>query len=233
MLALFFSFLFIIFLAKSGERGQKWEWDPFNPIYSVLLYPCVSRGCPPVWWCWGSPPWLSTPLFSLPAGTPSPGEPQQQVDGPAVLGDPGLHVLGWTPHSHAHSGPALRTPEFLQHRQLPVLPGDAGTATSDPMPDAEGSIYESIWYKSGTLKKPWDASSALGESPSLPAGDEPSTPMQEVIALEEPDSEGTPSPVYARVCKLPRVPQPRQPPSPPEPQEEAPPSLPEKCFDVA
>ncbi|KAM6270358.1 uncharacterized protein M6G45_002503 [Spheniscus humboldti] len=178
---------------------------------------------------------------ALPGGTPSPGEPRQQADGPAVPGDPdspaardpGLHVPGWTPHSHALSGPALRTPEFLRHRQLPVLPEDAGTPTADPVPDAEGRIYESIRYKSGMLKKPWDAGSIPGDSPSPNAGDEPSIPVQEVIAQEELGSEGSPSPVYARVCKLPRAPQPQQPASPPKLQEEAPPLLPEKRFDVA
>ncbi|KAK4824921.1 hypothetical protein QYF61_021541 [Mycteria americana] len=168
------------------------------------------------------------------SASPSPQAPLlPQADGPAVPADPGLHVPGWTPHSHTLPGPVLRTPEFLRHRQLPVLPGDTGTPAADAAPDAEGSIYESIRYKSGTLKKPRDAGSAPGDSPSLPAGDEPSIPVQEGIVQEEPGSEGSPGPVYARVCKPPRAPQPQQPARPPEPQEEAPPPLPEKCFDVA
>lgn len=178
---------------------------------------------------------------ALPGGSPSPGEPRQQADGPAVpgdpdnhtAGDPGLHLPGWTPHSHTLSEPAPRTPEFLQHRQLPVLPGDARAPAADPAPDAEGPIYESIRYKSGMLKKPCDAGSTPEDSPSLSDGDEPSISVQEVIAQEEPGSEESPSPLYARVCKLPRAPQPPQPTDPPEPQEEAPPSLPEKRFDVA
>ncbi|PKU26737.1 rna polymerase ii degradation factor 1-like [Limosa lapponica baueri] len=178
----------------------------------------------------GAPSPAQHPLFSLSAGTPSAGEPRQQADGPTVSGDldnPAAGVPGLTPHPNAPSGPPQRTPEYLRHRQLPVLPGDAGTATADPAPDAEGPIYESI------LKKPWDAGSALGDAPSLPAGDEPSVSVQEIMAQEEPDSEGSPSPIYAQVCKMPRAPQPRQPHGPPEPQEETPPSLPEKHFDVA
>ncbi|GAB0185265.1 proline-rich protein 2-like [Grus japonensis] len=170
---------------------------------------------------------------ALQPGTPSPGEPRQQADGPAVPEDPGLHVPGWTPHSHALSGPTPKTPEFLRHRQLPVLPGDAGAPAADCVPDAEGTIYESIRYKSRTMKHPRDAGSAPEDSPSLPAGDKPSIPVPEVIIREEPGSEGSPVPVYARVCKPPRVPQPWQPASPPEPQEETPPMLPEKHFDVA
>ncbi|KAK2510865.1 hypothetical protein Q9233_017383 [Columba guinea] len=137
--------------------------------------------------------------------------------------------------SFFHS-PSSRTPEFLRHRQLPVLPGDAGTAATDPVPDAEGRIYESIRYKPGTLKKPQDAGSTLGDSgdsPFLTRGDEPSVPELDITAQEELDSKGDPSPVYARVCKPPRGTQPQQPHSPPEPQEEAPPALPEKRFDVA
>lgn len=157
-----------------------------------------------------------------------PGNP----DNPAA-GDPGLHVPGWTPHSHTVSEPAPRTPEFLQQRQLPVLPGDASTPAADPAPNAEGPIYESIQYKSGMLKKPCDAGSAPEDSPSLPAGDKLSISVQELVAQEEPSSDGSPSPVYARVCKLPRAPEPPQPTNPSEPQEETPPSLPEKRFDVA
>lgn len=153
------------------------------------------------------------------------------MDNPAA-GDPKLHVLGWMPHSQSLSEPALRTPEFLWHRQLPLWPGDTGAPVAEPVLDAEGPIYASIRYKSRTLKKPWDAGSTLGDSSSLPTGDEPSTPMQEIVAQEEPGSEGSPGPVYARGCKPPRAPQPQQPARPPEPQEEAPPSLPEKRFDV-
>ncbi|XP_074942573.1 uncharacterized protein LOC142054220 [Phalacrocorax aristotelis] len=178
---------------------------------------------------------------ALLGGIPSPGEPQQQADSLVVPGDPDnagaghprLQVPGWTPHSQELSGPSPRTPEFLRHRQLPVLPGDAGTPAADTALDAEGTIYESIRYKAGMLKKPWDAGSTPRDSPSLPTRDKPSIPVQEVIIQEEPGSEGTPSPVYARVCKLHRAPQPQQPPSHPEPQEEAPPLLPEKHFDVA
>lgn len=186
------------------------------------------------------PSWSDGPLFSLPAGSPSPGEPWQQADIPTVpgdmdnpaAGDPKLHLLGWTPHSQSLSEPALRTPEFLWHRQLPLWPGDTGAPVAEPVLDAEGPIYASIRYKSRTLKQPWDAGSTLGDSSSLPTGDEPSTPMQEIVAQEEPGSEGSPGPVYARGCKPPRAPQPQQPARPPEPQEEAPPSLPEKRFDV-
>lgn len=150
-----------------------------------------------------------------------------------TAGDPKLHVPGWTPHSHTLSRPAPRNPEFLRHRQLPVVPGDAGTPVADPASDAEGPIYESIRYKPGMLRKPWDTGSVPGDSSSLPTGDELSILVQEIMAQEEPGSEGNPGPVYAQVCKPPRVPQPRQPAGPPEPQEETPPSLPEKCFDVA
>ncbi|XP_042659396.1 proline-rich protein 2-like [Tyto alba] len=175
-----------------------------------------------------------------PGGTPSPGEPQQQEDSPTVpgdpdnpaAGDPELHMLGWTPRSHVLSSPTPRAPEFLRHRQLPVVPGGAGTPAADTVPDAEGPIYESIRYKSGTLAKPWGGGSTPGDSPPQPAGDELSIPVQ-IIAQEEPGSEGNPDPVYARVCKPPRAPQPRQPTGPAEPQEEASPSVPEKRFDVA
>lgn len=150
-----------------------------------------------------------------------------------TAGDPKLHVPGWTPHSHTLSRPAPRNPEFLRHRQLPVVPGDAGTPVADAASDAEGPIYESIRYKPGMLRKPWDTGSVPGDSSSLPTGDELSILVQEIIAQEEPGSKGNPGPVYAQVCKPPRVPQPRQPAGPPEPQEETPPSLPEKHFDVA
>lgn len=96
------------------------------------------------------------------------------------------------------------------------------------MPDPDGRIYESIRYKSGTQKKPGNADSTQGDSPSLPTKDEPSISMQEIITQEELGSERSPVPVYARVCK-----QRRQPARPPEPQEEEEaPSLPEKRFDV-
>ncbi|XP_053920099.1 uncharacterized protein LOC128851892 [Cuculus canorus] len=175
---------------------------------------------------------------ALPGGTSSPAGPWQQADGPVVPGDsdnpavedPGLHRPGHTPHSQALSGPASRTPEFLRHRQLPVLPGDASTPVVDSVQDAEGRIYESIRYKSRTLRNPLDAGSTPGDSPSLPTKDKPSIPTLEDIALVELASEGSPGPVYAQVCKMPRSPQ--QPTSLSEPEEEAPPALPEKRFDV-
>lgn len=161
---------------------------------------------------------------AMPGGTPSPGELQ---DNPTA-GDPRLHVPGCIPNSHTPSEPVLRTPEFLRHRELPVLPGDTSTSMVDPMPDPDGRIYESIRYKSGTQKKPGDAGSVQGDSPSLTTGDELSISVQEIITQEQPGSEGSPVPVYAQVCK-----QRRQPAGPPEPQEEEEaPSLPEKRFDV-
>ncbi|KAM9563684.1 uncharacterized protein ACIB01_006254 [Guaruba guarouba] len=161
---------------------------------------------------------------ALPGGTPSPGELQEKP----TAGDPRLHVQGCIPNSHTLSEPALRTPEFLRHRELPVLPGDTSTSMVVPMPDPDGRIYESIRYKSGIQEKPGNAGSTPGDSPSLPTKDEPSISMQEIITQEEPGSEGSPVPVYARVCK-----QRRQPARPPEPQEEEEaPSLPEKRFDV-
>ncbi|KAM6280256.1 uncharacterized protein LJ264_002481 isoform 2-T2 [Porphyrio hochstetteri] len=81
---------------------------------------------------------------ALRGGTPSPSEHQQQADGSTELGNPKLHVPGLTPHSQAPPGPIPKTPEFLQHRQLPVLPGYTGTPTANPVPTGEGTIYESI-----------------------------------------------------------------------------------------
>ncbi|XP_014818542.1 PREDICTED: RNA polymerase II degradation factor 1-like [Calidris pugnax] len=62
---------------------------------------------------------------------------------------------------------------------------------ADPALDNEGPIYESIRAaeKSGMLKKPWEAGSVLGDSPSLPNGDEPGVSMQEIMAQEELKSE--------------------------------------------
>ncbi|XP_030902560.2 uncharacterized protein [Melopsittacus undulatus] len=161
---------------------------------------------------------------ALSGGTPSPDELQDKP----TAGDPRLNVPDCTLNSHTLSEPALRTPEFLRHRELPVLPGNASTTVVDPMPDPDGRIYESIRYKSETQKKPGNADSTTGDSPSLPTKDELSISMQEIITQEEPGSEGSPVPVYARVCK-----QRRQPARPPEPQEEEEaPSLPEKRFDV-
>lgn len=241
ILTLFFLYFLLSFLRKveSGDRsGSATHLIPFTRCYFTLA---LAGNAPRNVMVLGVPSPAQHPFFSLPAGSPSPGEPRQQADGPTVLGDPDnrtagdpkLHVPGWTPHSHALSRPAPRNPEFLRHWQLPVVPGDAGTPVADPASDAEGPIYESIRYKPGTLKKTWDTGSVPGDSSSLPTGDELSIPVQEIIAQEEPGSEGNPGPVYAQVCKPPQLPQPRQPTGPPEPQEETPPSLPEKRFDVA
>ncbi|KAJ7426351.1 rna polymerase ii degradation factor 1-like [Willisornis vidua] len=167
-----------------------------------------------------------------PAGIPIPGEPQQWVGGSEdhpdhpSKGHPELQVPGQTPHHPSHSEPTPRTPEFLRHRQLPVIPGNADASATDPVPDAEGRIYESIKYKPGTLEKLRDGGSTLGDPQSLSPGGDPDIP-----GPEEPGSERSPGPVYAWVCRMPR---PRQPPRAPEPpqEEEEPPPLPEKHLDV-
>ncbi|XP_071598365.1 titin-like [Heliangelus exortis] len=171
---------------------------------------------------------------ALQGGIPSPAELQQPMDGPPMPEDPNKPFKGdpqlQTPPSHLLSGPTQRTPEFLRHRQLPVLPGDAGTAVVTPVPEAEGRIYESIRCKPGMLRKPWEERSGQGDSPSLSPRDEPSIPQLEVTSPEEPGSQGNPDPVYAKVVKPPRVPQPLQPQEAAPAQAETAPSLPEKAL---
>ncbi|XP_040408248.1 collagen alpha-1(I) chain-like [Cygnus olor] len=155
---------------------------------------------------------------AVPAGTSS----CSRTDGTGS-GDPG--VLG-PPPLHAPPGPTPRTPDFLRHRQLPLVPGDAQTPAAEARQDAEGPIYESIRYKSrklsAGLRKPCGATGDIGDG-----GD----PGQGLVVQEEPCGDGSPCPVYARVRKAPRAPQHSAPSHGPEPEEEAPPALPEKHFD--
>lgn len=148
-------------------------------------------------------------------------------------GDPG--GLGGPP-----PGSPQRTPDFLRHRQLPLVPGEPQTPAAEPAREGEGPIYESIRYKarklSGRLRKPCGATGDLGDVGDI--GDDPcgdsrdigDDPEQGLLVQEEPCGEGSPCPVYARVRKAPRAPQ-RSQPHGPEPEEEAPPALPQKLFD--
>lgn len=96
----------------------------------------------------------------------------------------------------------------------------------DAVQDAQGSIYESIRYKSQKL-------SARLEKPYRDDGDDGDggDPVQCFVVQEEPCSPGSPIPVYARVCKVSRAPQ-HTVPNSIEPEEEDAPALPEKRFDI-
>ncbi|XP_051667424.1 uncharacterized protein LOC127481780 [Manacus candei] len=173
-------------------------------------------------------PGSGTAGAALPKGTPVPGEPQQRADGSAdhrdnpSLGDP-RHSH---PNSQPNSEPPARTPEFLRHRQLPAIPGNA---EADPAAGAEGRIYESIRDKSWTP----DEAPGDGDPPSRLEGGDPGIPEPEGLGRER--SPGIP--VYAWVCRMPRPWQSRENPRAPESpgeeeEEEEPPPLPERHLDV-
>lgn len=187
---------------RRGEPPHSSHFLAFNYRYSI---PKLA-GCPP--------PLLSLSL-SLPAGASScSGTDGTSSGGPGVPGPPPLH---------APPGSTPRTPDFLRHRQLPLVPGDPQTPAAEAPRDAEGPIYESIRYKSrklsAGLRKPCGATGDGGD------------PGQGLVVQEEPCGNGSPCPVYARVRKAPRAPQRSAPSRGPEPEEEAPPALPEKRFD--
>ncbi|XP_010706376.2 uncharacterized protein LOC104910023 isoform X2 [Meleagris gallopavo] len=134
--------------------------------------------------------------------------------------------ISGSPHPNTSPKSSPRTPDFLRHRQLPLLPGDTAEPAVDTVQDAQGPIYESIRYKSQKL-------SAGLEKPyrdDLDSGDD-GDPVQRFVVQEEPCSPGSPIPVYARICKVSRAPQ-HTVPNSIEPEEEAAPALPEKRFDI-
>ncbi|XP_042688678.1 uncharacterized protein LOC122167858 [Centrocercus urophasianus] len=131
--------------------------------------------------------------------------------------------ISGSPHPNTSPKSSLRTPDFLRHRQLPLLPGDTAEPAVNAVQDAQGSIYESIRYESQKL-------SAGLEKPYRDNGDG-GDPVQCFVVQEEPCSPGSPIPVYARVCKVSRAPQ-HTVPNSIEPEEEAAPALPEKRFDI-
>ncbi|XP_021245261.1 uncharacterized protein LOC110395347 [Numida meleagris] len=131
-----------------------------------------------------------------------------------------------SPHSNTSPKSPTRTPDFLRHRQLPLVPGDTAAPAVDTGQDAQGPIYESIRYKSRTL-------SAGLEKPCRDDGDsgDDGDPVQDFVVQEEPCGPGSPIPVYARICKVSRAPQ-HTIPNSTESEEEAAPALPEKLFDI-
>ncbi|XP_015715315.2 uncharacterized protein LOC107312413 [Coturnix japonica] len=128
--------------------------------------------------------------------------------------------ISGSPQPNTSPTSSQRTPDFLRHRQLPLLPSDT---TEPTVQDAQGPIYESIRYKSQQL-------SAGLEKPYRDSGDSGDS-MQGVVVQEEPCSTGSPIPVYARICKVPRAQQ-HTVPNSTESEEEAAPALPEKRFDI-
>lgn len=134
--------------------------------------------------------------------------------------------ISGSPHPNTSPKSSPRTPDFLRHRQLPLLPGDTAEPTVDTVQDAQGPIYESIRYKSQKLsvglEKPYRDDGDTGDGVD---------PAQVFVVQEEPCSSGSPIPVYARICKASRAPQ-HTVPNSIEPEEEAAPALPEKRFDI-
>lgn len=168
----------------------------------------------------GAPKHLPCLILSL--SFPAGASPCSRTD---VTSEGNTDISG-SPHPNTSPKSSPRTPDFLRHRQLPLLPGDTAEPAVDTVQDAQGPIYESIRYKSQKLsvglEKPYRDDGDSGDGVD---------PVQVFVVQEEPCSPGSPIPVYARICKASRAPQ-HTVPNSIEPEEEAAPALPEKRFDI-
>lgn len=211
-----FPLLSVEFLAETKEKGWNWQAGGTTPKSHLRtfthFYLTQKLG--------GAPKHLPCLILSL--SFPAGASPCSRTD---VTSEGNTDISG-SPHPNTSPKSSPRTPDFLRHRQLPLLPGDTTEPAVDTVQDAQGPIYESIRYKSQKLsvglEKPYRDDGDTGDGVD---------PAQVFVVQEEPCSSGSPIPVYARICKASRAPQ-HTVPNSIEPEEEAAPALPEKRFDI-